>query len=249
MMIWHHRRLGRPMFTFRRFAFLRRLRMGRILAITLPAVLGLSILAPSLLAATASTQPTNPVTADRARLAAKGQTIQQLREMIKSLDLSATQKTQVRDIIKNAATDIRAIRQNTASTQPADKLAQIRDRIQQARQEISQVLTPEQQAKVQAQMQTIKADMQAHRQEIGAALAKKVDAALATLNLTDAQKTHIQQLRSDIQTKVDALQANPKDTAARQALKTELQSAREQFQQILTPEQLKQLKEVKNPQN
>lgn len=244
-MIWHRRRLGRPMFILRQFAFLRRWRMGRVLAITLPAVLGLTLLAPSAMAAPATTRPANKAPAERAKLAANKESIQQLREMIKTLDLTATQKSQVRDIIQKAAADIRAIRQDSSTTQPADKLALIRARLQQARQEISQVLTPEQLAKVQAQLQTIKDQVKAQRQEMGANLARKVDAALATLDLTDAQKAQIQQLRADIKAKVQAVQADPKNTAAREALKATMQSAREEFHQILTPEQLKQLKDLK----
>lgn len=250
------RRLGRPLF-FRRFTLLRRWTLRRALLIGLPVAAGLCLIASPLMAADATSRPAAALRADRADRpdranrpdrAKDGQLLQQLRQAVQSLDLTQDQKSQLRDIFQQTAGDIRSIRQGTSTTQPAEKRAAIGDRLDQARQQIQQILTPAQLEKLRPQLQAIRDELKQHRQELAAHLTQRIDAALAQLNLSADQQQQITALREDLKAKIQAVKANPDDAAAKEALKTAVQDAREKFQQILTPEQKQQLKEMVRPE-
>ena len=81
--------------------------------------------------------------------AGQHQKLGQLKKLAAYLGLTADQKAQIKPIMKNAAQQVRTVRED-ASLTPAQKKAKVKEIRQASRQQIMMLLTPEQKAKLAA---------------------------------------------------------------------------------------------------
>ncbi|MBI3934072.1 MAG: Spy/CpxP family protein refolding chaperone [Acidobacteria bacterium] len=172
-----------------------------------------------------------------------GPGLPRLRQLARQLDLTDSQKTQIESILKEARTQMRALRSNMNITKQQE-LDQMRQIQQQTQSSIRAVLTPEQQAKAdqlreQAQ-DRIAAQQEKMQQQLLTRLTKQ-------LNLTASQQSTIQSYLNDQKTQLQSLR---NDTALTPSQKLEqMQAIRQQTQEkiksTLTADQQTQLDQLR----
>ena len=150
------------------------------------------------------------------------------------LALTNDQKAQMKSIRENTRSQVKAVRSDNSLTQDQKK-AKIKEIMESSRAQIRQILTPEQQAKFD-KMQALRASRRQERRE-----------EYAALNLTKDQKARMEAIRRDGQSKIAEVRQNTSLTQEqkRAQIKSIVKESMAQCRQVLTPDQLKKLKEMR----
>jgi len=205
------------------------------------AALSVAAFAADPTASTTAPAPTTPPPGDQP--AAPGAHLRQhVRASViaEHLGLSADQKTQLKAIRQQTAAAVKTIRANAALT-PDQQREQIAAHRKTAHDQMSALLTAEQRARF-AELTSHPGKMHAlveHRVRL-AALAQK-------LGLTDAQRTQIANIRKSAHASIKPIRENaslsPEEKSAK--IGDLLQAARTEVRGVLTPDQQKQLDELR----
>jgi Spy/CpxP family protein refolding chaperone len=157
-----------------------------------------------------------------------------LPKIYQELNLTDTQKTQIKEIIQKTQKDVKAVQDGTGTKQAKQK--DIRDLRLKSREEIMKVLTDEQKTKYE----TLTKQVKPNKNPSVLSFAKQ-------LNLTKYQKSQIKDFMAKARKDIKAIQ-DGSDTA--DVKKTKIKAIREESQKatmnILTDEQKKKLKELQD---
>ena len=166
-----------------------------------------------------------------------------LQQLVKQLDLTDAQKTQIKGIMENARSQMQALRNdmNITKQQELDQMRQIQE---QTRSSIRAALTPEQQQKAD--------DLRKQAQEKMAAQQEKRQERMLTrlsqqLNLTDAQKSTIRSYLNDQKAQLQALRNNTSLTPQQrfEQMQTIRQQTQDKIKTALTADQQAKLDQLK----
>ena len=176
------------------------------------------------------------------------------------LNLTDAQKAQMKTMMENRRNEMQALKN---SDLPKDQLKEKRKAIaEKYRTQIQSMLTPEQKQQMQ-QMRAQRGDKAQkgqHKWNIGGK-AKAGKGARASkgmrgmgngkmaqeLNLTDAQKKQMEQIRSDFRTKAQAIRSNSSLSADQKKaqMKSLMDQQKEQTKAVFTPEQIEKMKSLR----
>jgi Spy/CpxP family protein refolding chaperone len=170
---------------------------------------------------------------------------QRMAELSERLNLTDEQKDAIRPVIEKEIKDIQALRADSALSKE-EKIEKMKAVRQATQEEIKNVLTPEQQGK----LTEAKAEMKEEAKEnIGQIVQLRMAAMSERLELTDEQKQKIQPILENEMKEMSA--ARDDGTLSREQkqekMKTIRQTAREEINKVLTPEQKAKLEERKSP--
>jgi Spy/CpxP family protein refolding chaperone len=163
----------------------------------------------------------------------------QIKRGINTLDLTPDQQAKIKEIREATKAQREAVEKDTTLTTEA-KQAKLKEIRKSTEEQIRAVLTPEQQQKLRET--NGKPPVQAPRApELGSRIMEK-------LTLTEDQKAKIMVLREATKTQIEAVQKDDSLTPeAKQARLKEIRvSAEKQLYALLTPEQIKELREINN---
>ncbi|MFY8127359.1 MAG: hypothetical protein ACOVMM_03215 [Chitinophagaceae bacterium] len=155
------------------------------------------------------------------------------------LNLTADQKTQVKSINTNFKTQAQAIKSNDALTQGEAK-KQIKDLQEQRKTSMQNVLTAEQKTKLEQSKEEAKNE-RVEKQK------NRLEKMKTNLNLTDDQVAKFKAQQQATKQKVEEIKSNTSLTKQEQKeqIKALMQNRKDQVKELLTPEQLEQLKKRK----
>jgi len=170
---------------------------------------------------------------------------QRMAELSERLNLTDEQKDAIRPVIEKEIKDIQALRADSAISKE-EKIEKMKAVRQATQEEIKKVLTPEQQGK----LTEAKAEMKEEAKEnIGQIVQLRMAAMSERLELTGEQKQKIQPILENEMKEMSA--ARDDGTLSREQkqekMKTIRQTAREEINKVLTPEQKTKLEEAKSP--
>lgn len=159
--------------------------------------------------------------------------------MMKELNLSATQKEQMKASRENTKNQLAELRNNENMT-VKDYNAKKEAILKVQKEQMSKVLTPEQ----KNQLAQNKKDRKAKHDLMPD---KKLDKMKANLNLSDEQVSKLKATREAGKSKANAIKENSQlsDTEKKAQLMVLRKTQKENFKQILTPEQLNKMEEKK----
>lgn len=188
-------------------------------------------------------------------------------QAMQKLNLTDAQKTQMKTIMENQRSEMQSLKN---SNLPKDQQQEKRKAIQEKyHTQMQTILTPEQKQQMdQMRAQRSgkmaekgKADWKGGRKGMAAGKGAKTGHGMRAmgngkmaqeLNLTDAQKQQMEQVRTDFRTKMQAIRSNNSLSAEqkKEQMKTLMNQQKEQTKAILTPEQVQKMesfrKEKKN---
>ena len=173
----------------------------------------------------------------------RGPGFPRLQQLARQLDLSDSQKTQIKNILENARTQVQELRSNMNITkqQELDQLGQIQ---QDTQNRIRAELTPDQQAKAD-QLRQQAQERIAERQE---KMQERMLARLTReLNLSASQESLIKSYLADQKSQIEAVRNNVSLTPAQklEQAKSIRQHTQEQIKSALTSEQQAQLEHLR----
>jgi Spy/CpxP family protein refolding chaperone len=162
-----------------------------------------------------------------------------VRQGMAALNLTEEQKARIKEIREITKTQVETAQNDTSLSQEA-KQAKLKEIRRSSEEQIRAVLTPEQQQKLK-EMNGKSPEQAPAMRGPGSMIAEK-------LTLTDDQKAKIKGIQEAAKAQIETVQ---KDTSlsqdAKQAKQKEIRkSAEEQIHALLTPEQLKELREMNN---
>ncbi len=180
------------------------------------------------------------------RMAPIGERVKQrMAELSEQLNLTDEQKKAIEPVIANEIKEIRALRADSTLSRE-EKIEKMKAIRQTAKVEINKVLTPEQQGKWTEEKEEMKDE---NRENVELMIQQRMAAMSERLNLSDEQKQKIQPI---VENEIKGMLATRDNEALSQEQKVEKmkairQTAREEINKVLTPEQKAKSEEAKAP--
>lgn len=194
-------------------------------------ILAMAVLMMAQTLAMAQTAPTPSASAGTGL---SGQ-LHRLTEMVRSLNLDASQKTQVKEILANFRQQLTSLKETGKTLTPQQRREQVVTLFKNLRQQLAQVLSPAEEK--QLTTGTGKGD--------GLALLRRLRADLAKLNLTHQQRKEVAGvMRNATATARQLMQEHREGEKVRDQVKELREEIHTQLKAILTPAQMKQLHEM-----
>ncbi len=166
-----------------------------------------------------------------------------VQQLIKQLNLTDEQKTEVQTFLEDARSQAQAVQQDTSLTrgQKIDKMDAIQ---KQTQDKIRSILTTEQQMKLEDLRKQAQERFDARREQMQDRL---LEQGVKRLNLTDAQKTTIKSYLDEQKTQVDAVRNNTSLTREQKMSQAQAirQQTAEKIRSTLTAEQQQQLDQMR----
>jgi Spy/CpxP family protein refolding chaperone len=155
------------------------------------------------------------------------------------LNLSADQKTQIKTINTNFKSQAQAVKNNDALTQGEAK-KQLNTLQEQRKASMQNILTPEQKNKLEQEKEHAKNERQEKQKD-------RLEKMKNKLNLSEDQVAKFKAQQQATQQKVEEIKNNTSLTKQEQKeqIKALMQNRKDQVKELLTPEQLEQLKKRK----
>jgi thiol-disulfide isomerase/thioredoxin len=173
--------------------------------------------------------------------------VEGLRAVLADLKLDESQKARTDQILLDTRDQIQKAMQDP-NTEPRDKVQAVRAEFQKAQADIRNQLSDEQKKTFDAGMEKLRAELTQGRG--GMQLVQRVERALATVELTDEQKSGTQAVLDDATKQLEAIREEARNNGDPASIREKSQALREQvvtkLGEILSPEQMTKLREAMN---
>jgi Spy/CpxP family protein refolding chaperone len=164
--------------------------------------------------------------------------LDRIQKAVNALNLTDEQQKQMDTVFSDARDQLQSLQADLKSMDPDARRQKLRSFVTDLRDQILDILTDDQKAQLKEKMSSIMAQNGGGGQKLAA-----LKSALDSMDLTDDQKKQIDQLLRDTRQKAKDLAAQAADGDVKDQLQELRQSALGKLRDILTPDQLQELRD------
>lgn len=174
--------------------------------------------------------------------------IQEMRQMMRDLNLDDSQREAVREIFKDSRQEARRIMEDDSD--PEQRQEALRSLVKRVEGDVASKLNDEQRGKFNSRLEKIHERRAKEREAARFPMIQRLDDALHRVNLTEEQRPQIDELLANLRKRVEDIRFGAREEdpqLARDEIQKLIQESHKKLDEILTPEQRDELRNEMRP--